>query len=342
MQKENFFQAWKQLQEWSLKAHQDLPWRKNRNLYYTLVSEVMLQQTTVQTVIPKFEAFINKFPTWGDLQQAQLDDVLALWSGLGYYQRVRRLHALVQSTSLNYFSENIEKEKWNGIGLYTKNALLAIGQNKNAVALDANVKRILSRQQIDPQSPELFQLFELYGPRVVHEALMDLGRVYCKARSPYCSECFFSTSCPSSGQVVDEKIVKKQIHTTLLRFIVHRKKENLLLGEEKKSGQWLQGYRELPTFSLSSEEGLDKQYLAVGDFIEDYLDLQQPLFQIKNTITKYKFENLIYHISEQKFLEILEKLSYSQDKYQFFKLDQKFSSLTHKILEKCSLALVNA
>jgi A/G-specific adenine glycosylase len=198
----------KKLIDWSLTEHSHLPWRKERTLYRTLVSEVMLQQTTVGTVLNHFERFIKRFPDIFSLAKSSQEEVCLQWQGLGYYRRARNLHKGAQ-----YIVENFNGEipidvnellKVPGIGLYTSHALVGIGANQRALPVDANLERILSRLYLvtEEKGPKLqkklLKLFEekkilknvqRYGYRKTYEALMDLGREFCQAKRAHCAQC---------------------------------------------------------------------------------------------------------------------------------------------------------
>ena len=133
----------------SKKNYSDLPWRKKRSLYNTLVSEIMLQQTTVVTVKPYFEKFVQKWPTVYDLAESDQEAVLTQWAGLGYYSRARNLLKTAQIVVKDFkgvFPDDIKTLKsFPGIGDYTANAIRAIAFDKPATVVDGNVERVISR-----------------------------------------------------------------------------------------------------------------------------------------------------------------------------------------------------
>lgn len=328
--------AWEDLARWSQQHFSYLPWRQKRTLYKTLVSEFMLQQTTVATVIPKFEAFLALYPTWEDLAKSSLEDVLKMWCGLGYYQRARRLHALVQSVSEKQFSLELSKRKWKGIGPYTLHALLAIGLNQPYLAQDANINRILKKLKIEPQSEIINKALSVLGPRILNEALMDLGRVFCKARVSLCDNCFFSSFCPSAFEEsgVEKKQLEKKILRTLVRFLIPADlSQESFWGYLKSESHWVSGYVELPTFFMEEQKGLlAKQYPVIGDYLEDFVSVDSPVKTLKSTITQYRFLNRFYNIDEQSFLKLLKKCSLDKTPYSVFSRAAPWSSLTLKVL----------
>ena len=196
----------------------DLPWQHPRSAYRVWISEIMLQQTQVSTVMPYFERFMATFPDITSLAAAPLDKVLHLWTGLGYYARARNLHKAAVLMAENFeakFPQQFDEVlKLPGIGRSTAGAILAQAFGQHHPILDGNVKRVLSRvfaiagwsgqKQVEQR---LWQLAEEYTPRQrttdYTQAIMDLGATLCTARKPACSDCPFATDCQAhlAGQV---------------------------------------------------------------------------------------------------------------------------------------------
>lgn len=336
------YSHWSLLTRWSKEHFSHLPWRVNRSLYHTLISEMMLQQTTVSTVIPKFQQFCNKYPTWNALGKAPIEDILALWAGLGYYQRARRLKALCESVQEEFFIENLESQKWTGVGPYTKNALLALGLNRKFFALDANLKRVFERLKISSTSPMMSNVLEQHSPRELNEALMDLGRVYCKAHNPKCVECLLKDICPSAGQIPPYKRRSSRPKIELIRLVVSSEEHpKHYLGTLKKAGQWIEGFIELPTFILCNQDGrLEQEYPNIGDYIEEYVDLKKPLKCFSSAITKYQFSNSVHRISENDFISLLRKSNISEP-YDPYGAKDSWSSLSQKILPELTGCVIS-
>jgi A/G-specific adenine glycosylase len=198
----------------------DLPWRRDWGVYSVLVSELMLQQTTVATVIPYFHRFLARFPTLGDLAAAPLEEVRALWSGLGYYARAKNL----QSAAVQLVSRHggrlprtrADVEDLPGVGPYTAGALLSFVHDQPEALVDGNVVRVLSRLYGLPghaKDPTLVQrvwdrvrtLVPPGGARHFNSALMDLGATVCRPAAPACALCPWATNCRarSSGNPED-------------------------------------------------------------------------------------------------------------------------------------------
>lgn len=188
----------------------DLPWQTDRNPYRVWVSEIMLQQTQVVTVIPYFERFMDRLPDIQQLAEAKLDDVLHLWTGLGYYARGRNLHKAAQIIVSNHngqFPEVIEDVlALPGIGPSTAGAILAQSLGQRHAILDGNVKRVLTRLHAIEGWPgqkaiedRLWQLAEHYTPETrladYTQAIMDLGATLCTRSKPRCEACPVSELC---------------------------------------------------------------------------------------------------------------------------------------------------
>ena len=183
----------------------DLPWRKDRTPYRVLVSEVMLQQTRVETVIPYYHRWLRRFPDVHALAEAPLDDVLKAWEGLGYYSRARNLHRTAREVCLRYGGElpdaKAELRSLPGVGEYTAGAVSSIAFSRPEAAVDGNVRRVLSRLDDleDPRPAGLrdraLELVDRRRPGDFNEALMELGATICRPRDPRCRECPLAPAC---------------------------------------------------------------------------------------------------------------------------------------------------
>lgn len=187
-----------------------LPWQIDKTPYKVWLSEVMLQQTQVATVIPYFERFMARFPTVTDLANAPLDEVLHLWTGLGYYARARNLHKAAQQVAALHggkFPETFEEvAALPGVGRSTAGAILSLSLGKHFPILDGNVKRVLARCYAVSGWPgkkevenKLWSLSEQVTPAVgverFNQAMMDLGAMICTRSKPKCSLCPLQNGC---------------------------------------------------------------------------------------------------------------------------------------------------
>lgn len=198
------------LLDWAQTALRDLPWRQVRDPYRVWISEVMLQQTRVETVIPYYLRWMEQFPTLATLARAEMGDVLKAWEGLGYYARGRNLHRAAQIVVREHGGQlPADREKLlalPGIGPYTVGAILSLAFDQDAAVLDGNVRRVLSRLMAiddDPRTAQtrdkLWALAEVLIPSGqagrFNEALMDLGATICTPHDPRCGLCPLNTVC---------------------------------------------------------------------------------------------------------------------------------------------------
>ena len=194
--------------QWGSGSLRDLPWRRTNDPWRVLVSEVMLQQTSVARVMPKYEAFLEAFPTPSALAMAPLGDALRLWSGLGYPRRCRNLQAtaVVLHKQLNDCMPDSLEEllKLPGIGQYTARAVLAFAHRADVAVVDVNVSRVLSRLEGVPMKARALQDFadELVPQGLGWEwnqVMMDFGARHCTVRSPLCDSCPVRAQCKYKG-----------------------------------------------------------------------------------------------------------------------------------------------
>ena len=193
-------------------GRKDLPWQIDKSPYKVWISEIMLQQTQVNTVIPYFKKFIKRFPDIPSLAEANQDDVLFQWSGLGYYARARNLHktAIILKREFNSLLPHSVSQltELPGIGKSTAGAILSLGFNKKAPILDANVKRVITRyKNIEEDITKnktlnsLWEIAEDLQPKkdfsIYNQSIMDLGAIICKRKNPLCNECPLSQDCLS-------------------------------------------------------------------------------------------------------------------------------------------------
>ncbi len=235
-----------------------LPWQHPRNGYRVWISEIMLQQTQVKTVIPYFMAFIARFPDVKTLATASEDDVLSHWSGLGYYSRARNLHksAMIIHTERNdEFPNNLESLlKLPGIGESTAAAIASLAFNKASAILDGNVKRVLSRYFLvagAPDSAEVKQQLWHLANACMHQdrcadytqAIMDLGATVCRSKKPDCIACPLQATCQAfAAGVVDDyphKKPQKTLPTKTQQFLLLHTDDNLIYLEKRPpKGLW--------------------------------------------------------------------------------------------------------
>jgi len=244
---------------WYVRERRDLPWRETTDPYRIWVSEIMLQQTQVRTVIPYFRRFIQRFPTVHGLSEAPLDAVLKAWENLGYYGRARNLHKaarIVVREMGGRFPATLEDlSRLPGIGSYTAAAVLSIAYGERIPAVDGNVSRVLSRLFLvrlpvnRPQGRKRIRDLALSvlperEPGQWNQALMDLGATVCKPKQPLCEKCPVSSECMAVGQGLQELLPLKAglrtvPHRQMVAAVVRRQSGRILII--KRPGKGLLG-----------------------------------------------------------------------------------------------------
>jgi A/G-specific adenine glycosylase len=264
----------KRLLNWYGKNKRGLPWRGSDDPYAIWVSEIMLQQTRVETVIPYFQRWMEQYPTIADLAHTSEHDVLVSWEGLGYYRRARSLHRAAQIVMLEYDgklpAEKNLLRKLPGIGEYTAAAIASIAYGSDEVALDGNIRRVLTRiyniaEPIGRPETEhhLRDLAESLLPAGFagdfNQALMDFGALICTSRNPNCAECPLQDSCEAYAiDIVKERpVVKTKTripHYTVTAAVIQRD-HKVLIAQRPLDGL-LGGLWEFPGGKLLPGEEL--------------------------------------------------------------------------------------
>lgn len=199
----NYKTAHKKLLDWyKIHGRHELPWRNTEDLYHIYLSEIMLQQTQVSRVKEEYyPQFLHKFPTLSALAEASQDEVLAAWSGLGYYSRARNLHKCAQLTAPHLPKTKSELLKLPGIGHYTASAVCSFGLSEATAVVDTNIARVIKRLfgLQTPKESELWDSAAVFvnarAPREHNLALMDLGSLICLPKKPKCQECPLTSEC---------------------------------------------------------------------------------------------------------------------------------------------------
>ena len=278
---------------WHKKSgRKDLPWQIDTNPYKVWISEVMLQQTQVQTVIPYFLKFIGKFPDIDSLANSNENEVLSYWSGLGYYSRGRNLFKAAKIIQKE-FSSNMpscleELESLPGIGKSTAGAIRSLGFKLKAPILDGNAKRVLVRYfkiedpiDLNKTSIELWKIAENNLPNkecdIYTQAIMDVGSLICKRRNPNCPECPLKRKCLSNKENIQNNLPNRSPKKAkpikkLYWLILQNKNGELLLENRKSKGVWkglwtFIGFEESNS-RLRYQEKLPKDYKILEEGIK--------------------------------------------------------------------------
>ena len=283
----------KKLLAWYDKEKRDLPWRnKTPNPYHTWLSEIMLQQTTVATVIPYYNEFLEKWPSVQDLAAASLDEVLVQWQGLGYYSRARNLYKCAQALTQTFPNKEEELLKLPGIGPYTAAAIASIAFDQKAAAVDGNVVRVMSRylalntlKPIEDVKEKLKALLPPTRCGDFTQALMELGALVCRPKSPLCISCPLQKNCQAYtlGKAEDFplKVPKQKLPTRYATaFILKRKEDGAILLRKRPPQGLLGGMMEVPTTLWSATKGTGKGPI------------------VKHTFTHFHFEVEVCHLAD--------------------------------------------
>jgi len=292
---------------WYLENHRDLPWRKTTNPYRIWVSEVMLQQTQVNTVLPYYHRFLQRFGNLERLARADLQDVLKVWEGLGYYARARNLHRAADIILIHH--HGIIPEGWDdfrklpGVGDYIAAAVLSIAFNKPYSVVDGNVKRVLARLLLvealvnKSTSIKVFKeaadrLLSPQDPATFNQAMMELGAMVCKPQQPLCSACPLQRMCLAheTDRVGEYPKKQKRSPTPQFKIVVGVvfKNRNVLITRRKAEGL-LGGLWEFPGGKIQKNEKIkDACIREIKEETNLSVSVDSHLTRIKHAYTHFK------------------------------------------------------
>ncbi|PJD93544.1 MAG: A/G-specific adenine glycosylase [Legionella sp.] len=294
-------------------GRKELPWQNPYSGYRVWVSEIMLQQTQVKTVIPYFLRFMERYPDVQALAQASLDEVLALWSGLGYYSRARNLHRTAQDIVTSYggiFPHNLEDLKnLPGIGPSTAAAIASLAFEQPTAILDGNVKRVLSRYFLLSGTGSAFEkqlwmqaqaCMPITQCRDYTQAIMDMGATCCTNKQPLCTTCPLQKECQAFQRGVVQEYPQKKIRkirpTHKEQFLLlYTSDKNIYLEQRPATGIW-GGLWCLPAID---QDACQMSYLKQVYGLE-HLSMQ-PLIAFKHSFTHFHLEISAYSIKTKKF-----------------------------------------
>ncbi|AWE08735.1 A/G-specific adenine glycosylase [Lysinibacillus sp. 2017] len=298
----------KALIDWFKQEQRDLPWRHTKEPYKIWVSEVMLQQTRVDTVIPYYNRFIEKYPTAENLAYASEEELLKMWEGLGYYSRARNLQAGVREVVETYGGKvpdnRVDISKLKGVGPYTAGAILSIAYGKPEHAVDGNVMRVLSRVlNIDadislPKTKKIFEdavteLIDLNNTSAFNQGLMELGAVICTPTSPKCLLCPVRDYCtafqegdPSTLPVKSKKVKTKSIEYDV--FVVRDPSGRFLMEKRSSAGLLANMWQFIMVERLEGEDSLSKLEKQYGLVLDKQLAV--PIVDFKHVFSHLKWQ----------------------------------------------------
>lgn len=304
-----------------------LPWQLHKTTYHIWLSEIMLQQTQIKTVIPYYKKFIKKFPTIDKLASAQLNEILYLWSGLGYYVRAENLHKTAKIVIKSHYG--IFPEDFNtlitlpGIGRSTAGAILSLALNKKYPILDSNIKRILLRyyalnnnSKKSDCNNNLWNLIQKLLPNTeistFNQAIMNLGQLICTNRKPTCNNCPIHNNCQAylknkTQQYLITHTKKINQKTIWLLLLLQSSNKTIWLEQRLKIGIW----KKLFCFPEFSNFNSLNNWISIHNLHENQYE--------KMDILKYKLSNINLEIRPI-LLKVNKKFNYHEKNGVWYKL----------------------
>ena len=289
------------LLRWFDAEQREMPWRETKNPYYIWLSEIMLQQTQVATVVDYYLRFIERFPTIESLNNAQEDVVLKLWEGLGYYSRARNFHTAIKDVYQNHNStvpsEPEQFGKLKGVGPYTKAAVMSIAFNKPLATVDGNVFRVWSRLNNDDRDTKLQSTRKAFEQELqpyvetragdFNQAMMELGAMVCTPKAPLCLFCPVQDNCeafeqgtvndlPVKTTKVSKKIIKQHV------YIIKNNENEYLI--EQRTAKLLNNMWEFPMYEATQKDNINTE-LAMNMTFSD-----KPIYKLKHQFTHLQWD----------------------------------------------------
>ncbi|HTA75697.1 MAG TPA: A/G-specific adenine glycosylase [bacterium] len=308
-------QIQKHLLDWYDQYKRDLPWRRTKDSYAIFVSEMMLQQTQVKTVIPYYGRFLDELPDWQSLAKAKEEKILKLWEGLGYYRRARNLQAAAQKIIAEFNGKlpqtREEIIKLPGVGQYSAGAVLSIAFQKPEPLVDGNVIRVFSRLFVlrgNLKTGENHEkvwdiarsLISTKRPGDFNQALMELGATVCFTDNPQCLLCPLFQFCEAAQRGIQADLPEmpkaaKNIEVPMAALLLENKKK-ILVRKRDESEKWLKGFWEFPSAEGKSmdeaRQKLEKEFKVKTE--------RKPAKDVKHQITNHKIHLSLFTTPIQK------------------------------------------
>lgn len=296
----------RKLLKWFDQQRRDLPWRKNKTPYRIWISEIMLQQTQVATVIPYYQRFQKQFSNVKKLAAADESEVLKLWEGLGYYRRARQLHAaakVIVDEHAGKFPTDFEQVlALPGIGRYTAGAILSIALDQKLPILEGNTIRLFSRLMMldedttsSTSQKRLWSFSESLLPNKragdFNQALMELGSEICKPRNPLCSDCPLKLHCPTRAEKRQREIPrpkKPPKYEEVSEAVIVVKRDSKILMRKCQSDERWAGLWDFPRFAVTSANAETQLANDLSDATGLATRLKSSELQIKHAVTRFK------------------------------------------------------
>ncbi len=288
---------------WYRLNKRDLPWRSTKDPYKIWLSEIILQQTRVDQGMSYYKKFVRNYPTIYDLAEAEEQDVLNDWQGLGYYSRARNLHTAAKEVALNqngvFPNKFTEIKKLKGVGDYTAAAIASFAFNEPKAVVDGNVYRVLSRvfdidTPIDSaQGKKVFQsladeLIDSNNPAEHNQAIMEFGALICTPK-PNCTECVLSDNCiAKQNSTIENRPVKSKkikVRDRYFHYLIYYKNNNTIIQKRDKKDIWQNMYE----FPLIESEQVPKEIIISSKKIST---------ERKHILSHQRIHTKFYHINE--------------------------------------------
>lgn len=335
----------KDLLSWFDENQRAMPWRETTNPYYIWISEVMLQQTQVKTVIDYYHRFTERFPTVADLSDAHQDEVLKYWEGLGYYSRARNFHHAIQEVQTKYNGQVPSNpdlfKQLKGVGPYTQAAVMSIAFDLPLPTVDGNVFRVWSRlnndfsdttkQSVRKKFEDELRPYVATQAGQFNQAMMELGALICTPKSPLCLLCPVQSHCEALEQgtvddlpVKTKKVKKKTIHQNC--YVIKNKQGELLI--EQRTEKLLNGMWEFPMYEAAHSEE------DVYDLLKQDVSISEaPIFKLKHQFTHLTWDIKVFSVDDTidaAQVELAENFTWMklEDRDQF-----NFPASMHKVLD---------
>lgn len=309
-----------QLLSWFNQNKREMPWRETNDPYKIWLSEVMLQQTQVNTVRAYYNRFIERFPDIDTLAEASIDEVSKYWEGLGYYSRVRNFHTAVREVQVQYASKVPDDPKaflaLKGVGPYTQGAVMSIAFNHQLPAVDGNVYRVFARldnDTFDISSSRARKHFESKVMEVMpeqagdfNEALMELGATVCTPKNPVCLLCPVNEHCEAyeQGNMQNLPVKLKKIKKTVQHYkvlLIH--KDDQVIIQRRPDNGLLASMWQFPMFDIDMHVGDIEEQMDISLHIE-----REPFVKTKHQFTHLEWQMEVYHAYTKDDVELPYKL----------------------------------
>ena len=329
---------------WYEKNHRKLPWRENPTPYRVWISEIMLQQTQAKTAIPYYNRFLKRYPNITALAHAPFEDILTLWSGLGYYHRAQNIHKTAQKIVQDYKgcfpTDYATIFSLPGIGRYTAGAICSIALNQPKPVVDGNIRRVLIRiNGVRRRMPEKYfwkrmtALVPKDKASVFNQAIMELGAVICLPSKPLCPQCPVHDSCRAKKQNLQNEIPspksRKTVHSVELAVLVIKRRGRILLAHQETD--FIPGLWGLPNEVISAKNSAESTAETLGGRITRNRMQIDYSGQLHHSITHHRIR---VHIFRCRIRDISLRLSTEGSRMYWATRAQTYRMVTSSLFKK--------